>query len=215
MANLLKKAMGLFVEFDEGPDDQRAPRNDSSPTPPPRATARTVLNAEELDKFGKHFEKLFDQQNLPGPDYYEFMKMMETLEAHIRDEKARTSATFAALAIQGLTKEKLVETAKTYQEIIRHDQAQFEKTASEKRDKEIGQKIKDVQGLEENIARHAETIQKLTKEIAESQQAMEKLKQTIAEEEGKLNRNKQGYLTACEAMFGKIADDITKIQTNL
>jgi len=69
--------------------------------------------------------------------------------------------------------------------------------------------------LEENITRHAETIQKLTKEIAESQQAMEKLKQTIAEEEGKLNRNKQGYLTACEAMFGKIADDITKIQTNL
>jgi len=214
MANLFKKAMGLFVEFEDGPDDARPPQNAVMSTPP-RDAARMVLNADELDKFGKHFEKLFDQQNMPGPDYYEFMKMMETLEAHIKDEKARISATFAALAIQGLTKEKLVETAKAYQEIIRSDQAQFEKSAQEKHEREIGQKAKDVQGMEENIARHAETIQKLTREIAESQQAMEQLKRTIAEEEHKLNQNKQGYLTACEALFSKIANDISKIQTNL
>ncbi|MBL0741973.1 DUF4047 domain-containing protein [Chryseolinea lacunae] len=213
MANLFKKAMGLFVEFDEDPQRHVSPAANAPMDP--RPPARAVLNDEELDKFEKHFEKLFDQQNLPGPDYYEFMKMMETLEVHIKDENARISATYAALAIQGLTKEKLVETANVYRQLIDQDQAQFEKSAQDKLDRDIGQKVMEVKQQEETIARHAEAIQKLTKEITEAQQAMAKLKGTIAVEEEKLSKNKQGYRVACEAMTRKIVDDITKIQTNL
>src|SRR5687768_9119098 len=129
MAGIFKKAMGLFVEFEEDP--QKSTHQTSSPSAgPTRVSPQQVLNAEEFDKFEKHFEKLFDQTNLPGPDYYEFMKMMETLEAHIKDEKARMSATYASLTIQGLTKEKLVETANKYKEVISHDKAQFEKIAN-------------------------------------------------------------------------------------
>jgi hypothetical protein len=214
MAGIFKKAMGLFVEFEEDP--QKPAQQTSSPSSAPsRASTQQVLNAEEFDKFEKHFEKLFDQTNLPGPDYYEFMKMMDTLEAHIKDERARMSATYASLTIQGLTKEKLVETANKYKEVISLDKAQFEKIANDKSEKEIGQKRKDLQNLEETIKRHSEMIQKLTQEITESQVAMGKLKATITEEESKLAKNKQGYLLACEAMLRKITDDITKIQTTI
>lgn len=216
MASIFKKAMGLFVEFEEDPQKPATPNSSpSSSSGPVRVSPQQMLNAEEFDKFEKHFEKLFDQANMPGPDYYEFMKMTETLEEHIKDEKARFSATYASLAIQGLTKEKLVETAGKYKEIINQDKTQFEKTANDKSERDIGQKKKDLQGMEEAIVRHAETIQKLTKEITESQIAMGKLKATIAEEEGKLAKNKQGYMIACEAMMKKISEDITKIQTTL
>lgn len=216
MAGIFKKAMGLFVEFEEDPQKTTS-KTSSSPSSsgPVRISPQQVLNAEEFDKFEKHFEKLFDQANLPGPDYYEFMKMMETLEAHIKDEKARLSATFASLTIQGLTKEKLVDTAGKYKELISQDKLHFEKIANDKSEKEIGQKRKDLKNLEETIARHSEMIQKLTKEITESQIAMDKLKTTIADEESKLAKNKQGYLLACEAMMKKITEDISKIQTTL
>jgi hypothetical protein len=214
MAGIFKKAMGLFVEFEE--DSQRPPHQTSaSSSGTIRVSPQQVLNAEEFDKFEKHFEKLFDQTNLPGPDYYEFMKMMETLEAHIKDEKARMSATYASLTIQGLTKEKLLQTANHYKEVISKDKALFEKTANEKSEKEIGQKRRDLVNLEETIKRHSEMIQKLTQEISESQIAMGKLKATVTEEESKLTKNKQGYLLACEAMMRKITEDITKIQTTL
>lgn len=213
MAGIFKKAMGLFVEFEEDPH-KTEPQESPSLTPR-RAPTPQVLNAEEFDKFEKHFEKLFDQANLPGPDYYEFMKMMDTLEVHIKDEKARLSATYASLTIQGLTKDKLVDTANKYKEIIIQDKTQFEKIIHAKAEKEIGQKRKDVQSLEETIVRHSEMIQKLTKEITDSQATMEKLKATIADEEGKLAKNKQGYLLACEALVKNISDDITKIQTTL
>jgi chromosome segregation ATPase len=215
MASIFKKAMGLFVEFEEDPQKQASSQS-SSPSPGhTRLSPQQVLNAEEFDKFEKHFEKLFDQANLPGPDYYEFMKMTETLEEHIKDEKARFSATYASLTIQGLTKEKLVDSATKYKELINRDKTQFEKIAHDKSEKEIGQKRKDLQSLEETILRHSEMIQKLTREITDSQSAMGKLKSTIAEEEAKLTKNKQGYLLACEAMMKKISEDITKIQTTL
>jgi hypothetical protein len=219
MASIFKKAMGLFVEFDEDPQNpgsaSATPSASNSASAPVRLSPQQVLNAEEFDKFEKHFEKLFDQANMPGPDYYEFMKMTETLEEHIKDEKARFSATYASLAIQGLTKAKLVETASKYKEIINQDKTQFEKIANDKSERDIGQKRKDLQGIEELVVRNAEMIQKLTKEISESQVAIGKLKSTITEEEGKLAKNKQGYMLACEAMIKKISEDIAKIQTTL
>jgi hypothetical protein len=215
MAGIFKKAMSLFVEFEED-------TNKSAPEISPVQAGVTrnhapvkALNAEDFDKFEKHFERMFDQANLPGPDYYEFWKMTETLETHIKDEKARLSATYASLAIQGLTKEKLIESANKYKELIQHDKSHFEKVANEKGEKDIGDKRKELKQLEESIVKHSEMIQKLTKEITDSQAAMGKLKATIAEEEGKLASNKQGYNLACEAMMKKITDDITKIQTTL
>lgn len=215
MAGIFKKAMGLFVEFEEETTGEASEKSEKTVHTPVRISPQQTLNAEDLDKFEKHFEKLFDQANLPGPDYYEFMKMSETLEAHIKDERARLSATYASLTIQGLTKEKLLDSANKYKEIINHDKTHFEKIANEKSEKEIGHKKKELLNLEESIKRHSEMIQKLTKEITESQAAMGTLKATIQEEEGKLHRNKQGYMLACEAMTKKISEDITKIQTTL
>jgi hypothetical protein len=214
MAGIFKKAMGLFVEFEED-EKQSAPTSKTAAASTPRVSPQFVMNNEDYDKFEKHFEKMFEQANMPGPDYYEFWKMMETLEAHIKDEKARISATFASLSIQGLTKEKLVETATKYKELINLDKAQFEKVANDKSEKDIGNKRKELQQLEETIVKHSELIQKLTKEISDSQVAMGKLKAIITEEETKLAKNKQGYNVACEAMMRKISDDINKIQTTI
>jgi hypothetical protein len=215
---LFKKAMGLFVEFEEEPQksgSQTSSGSSGSGGNTVKVSPQQVLNAEEFDKFEKHFEKLFEQANMPGPDYYEFMKMMETLEAHIKDEKARLSATYASLTIQGLTKDKLVSTATKYKEIINTDKAQFEKIANDKSEREIGQKRKDLQSQEDIIKRNSEMIQKLTKEITDAQASLGTLKATILEEENKLAKNKHGYMLACEAMIQKISEDITKIQSTL
>jgi methyl-accepting chemotaxis protein len=224
MAGIFKKAMGLFVEFEEdkaksvqgtrsadrGPDVKV-----SDPVPKGRVPTAMALDEEALDKFEKHFEELFNKANLPGPDYYEFWKMMETLEPHIKEERARISATYASLVIQGLTKEKLVDTAEKYKALIQEDKNRFEKAVNEKGEGEIGQKRQQLKQMDETIAQQMETIRKLTQEIAETQAAMGKLNTAIAEEEHKLMQNKQGYTLACDAMLQKITDDVNKIQTTL
>lgn len=212
MSGFFKKAMGLFVEFEE------APGKSSLKSDAPQSASRIIpprVNSEDLDKFSIHFEKLFDQANLPGPDYYEFMRMNETLESHIKDDKARLAATFASLSIQGLTKEALIDTAGKYKEMVGEDRKKFEQTAKQKGEMDIGSKRQDLNALEDKILKNSEVIQRLTKEIAEAQNSKTNLSTAIEQEEQRLEKNRQGYLIACEAMVRRIEDDIIKFKTDL
>lgn len=214
MAGFFKKALSVFVEFD---DDQQN-QNSSSFNQTPKISndiIRNPLNHAEAEKFEKYFENLFDKANLPGPDYFEFYKTMETLEAHIPDEKARVSATFASLSIQGLTKKTLLETANKYKEIIEQDHVNFENALETKMKSELGERNEKLKKLEQKITANSEQIQKLTKEISDSQILIAQIKNEVMEQENKLTKNKNGYQVACQAVLNKIVSDIQKIQTTI
>jgi chromosome segregation ATPase len=219
MATFLKKALGLFVEFDESNNENPQTTGNTINTGNFKSTGLqtvgTGMGVDELEKFEKYFEQLFEKSNMPGPDYFEFWKMMETLEAHIPDERARITATFAALSAQGLKKENLINTANQYIQIIQTDKQQFEKALGEKVNQEVKQRQQKLTETEALIASHSETIQRLTNEIAEAQALIGKLKTEVIEEENKVRRNSNGYNIACDAMMKKITTDITKIQTTL
>ncbi|WP_143310770.1 hypothetical protein [Chitinophaga vietnamensis] len=223
MSNFLKKAMGLFVEFE--PDEtHETGRHDQSALPgkfppsnvnTPDANPPKALSAAEMDKFEQHFNALFERSNFPGPDYYEFWKMMDALEAHVKDESARMSAVFATLSIQGLTKNKLIETAAQYKQIIAQDRSNFEAAVNEKASSEIDGRQQQLAALQKKMANNAALIQQLTKEITDAQNESEQLKEQIAAQEQRIVANRQGYQVACEAMIRKINTDIQKIETAL
>lgn len=213
MSNFFKKALGVFVEFDE------ETKKDQSTNNPDMGSAFDISkdsgNRQEAEKFETYFNNLFDKANLPGPDYFEYNKMMETLEAHIPDFKSRMAATFASLSIQGLTKDKLIETANKYKAIIENDRTNFENVLNEKLKTDVNSRKDQMNTLELKIKKNSEEIQRLTKDISDSQTMMGKIKMEVIEQENKLNKNKNGYLIACQAMIAKINSDIQKIQSNL
>jgi uncharacterized coiled-coil protein SlyX len=226
MSNFLKKAMGLFVEFEpeensdvrrpEQPSlSQKFPLSNSSGPAPARPPGPVALSAADMDKFEQHFSALFEKSNFPGPDYYEFWKMMDTLEAHVKDENARMAAVYATLSIQGLTKSKLIESAAQKKKIIEQDKAEFEKAASDKAATEVDGRHQQLKDMEKKMADNAALIQQLTKEITEAQAKSEQLRAQMAEQEEKIVANRQGYQVACEAMVRKINTDIQKIETSL
>ncbi|MGE7773713.1 hypothetical protein ACQKLP_03270 [Chitinophaga sp. NPDC101104] len=220
MSNFLKKALGLFVEFEPneplqpGGAPARDPLAQKFPLSSPKQ-AVAGISAEELDKFDQHFTRLFESSNLPGPDYFEFWRMMETLEAHVPDEKARIAAVFATLSIQGLSREKLLATAGQYQAIVEKDRAEFLKAAEDKASREVEGRKQEIADLEKQIAEHSAQIQRLTEDITKAQTGMKTLQAQVAEQEQKISANRQGYDVACQAMITKIQSDIQKIQTSL
>lgn len=217
MANLLKKALGLFVEFE--PEGESAPATDNNvvarfPAAQVKEIAASMSDAD-LDKFEQHFSHLFEQRNLPGPDYYEFWKMMETLEAHLPDEKARITVVYTTLSVQGLTKEKLLDTAAQYKLVVEQDRAEFDKAANDKVSHEVQGRQQQLAALEKQIADNAELIKKLTQEITDAQVKAGELKAQVTEQERKIAVNRQGYQVASDAMINKILTDIQKIQTTI
>jgi predicted RNase H-like nuclease (RuvC/YqgF family) len=214
--NILKKALTPFVEFEEKPAPlakQQAPTSPQGQMQPqtvyvPKVSSSTSekFTSEEIAKFEAHFDKLLSDANLPGPDYYEYLKVEENLEKAIPDEKVRSAAAFASLGVQGLTKDTLISSANQYIEVIKKDREGFEAALKEKQKTEI-------ESRKGQIATLQLKIQQITQEIATSQKTIDTLTEEIEQTQSKIQKNEGAYLAACDAMIGKIESDIQKAQT--
>ncbi len=217
MSSFFRKAISLFVILDEKDSTSKNTQERVSepaaaqPASTPKAVPQPApMSDADLSKFEKHFERLFEQANLPGPDYFEFWKTMDTLEAHISNEEARMKAVFASLKIQGLSKQTLIDSAGKYKETILQDKANFESVVQKKSEAEIAGRKDLIQKLQQESEAKTQQIEQLKKEIEDAIQQIESLNQEIAGEQGKIEAAQRGYLAACTAMVSKIDNDVER-----
>ena len=203
MASIGKKILSAFMEVtDEQPPVIEPGVNKHSSTV---TGERSTPGQTDNGKFRQYFEKLFQEANLPGPDYYEFSKMIEAMNS-IPDEKARYSAAFAGLQVQGLDKQKLLATAAAYLDILDKDAANFLSTVDAAVQEKVLGKRKE---MEDKTTR----IQQLTKEINDLQNQLTVLQNEVKENEQKLADSTDGYKNALENMKQRIQQDTEKIKS--
>lgn len=208
MASLGKKILSAFVELEDKTtteNDAAAPPVQASQAPVSRQETRAATDTD--NKFSDHFNRLFADANLPGPDYYEFFKMTEAMQA-IKDESARFTAAFAGLQVQGLDKQKLLSSAQQYLKILEADAAAFHSTVDQALHEKVQNKKKE---MEEVQAR----IQKLSQEIVSLQQQITVLTQEITENEAKIESSTSGYEVAMTNSRNKLLQDIEKIKQHI
>jgi len=104
MANIGKKILSAFVEIaDEETPAVEKPAEIKQSSPQSAAGNSTSSATTSTSKFKQYLDKLFNDANLPGPDYFEFSKMTEAMNS-ITDERARYSAAFAGLSGSSIMK---------------------------------------------------------------------------------------------------------------
>src|SRR6185295_1808416 len=200
MANLGKKILSAFVEVsdDKKPEVQQPAKASQSfePVKTEPATTFTGNTANNTyaspvnSKFREYFEKLFSEANIPGPDYFEYSKMIEAMQA-IPDEQVRYSTAFAGLSVQGLDKEKLLSTAAQYLQVMETDAANFNHSVDAALQEKVHEKKRQ---MEEKKQR----IQQLTQEISALQNDLLQLQSEIKENEAKIEANTGGYKNESE-----------------
>ena len=208
MASFGKKILSAFVEVTDEEKSVTKPEetkqySTSGQTLPKRQTD----NGTTTEKFKQYFDQLFKDANLPGPDYFEFTKMTEAMIS-IPDEKARYSAAFAGLNVQGLDKEKLLSTATEYLKIIETDANNFDSTV----DAALKEKV---QGKQQGIEAKQKRIAEISREITDLQNQIQVLQHEVKENEEKIESNTGGYKAASESMKQKILYDIEKIKQHI
>lgn len=203
--NLPKRFLSLLVEVEPDPVVAPAPPVASFTLEPARPSKPVEPTA--YDKFAAHFEALFAKSDLPGPDYYEFVKMVDAMEADIPSATARVKAAFTALKVQGVTKEKLVETAMVYIGIVREDQKVTETEAAEK--------TKGLASAEQSIAADEADITRLLQEVESKRATVLEKKTKLDADRERLGVNIASYQAACGAMIGQIEKDIETIKNTL
>ena len=122
----------------------------SNPVGTIKATPTVAIapDSNEFSKFNAHFDELFEKSNLPGPDYFEFSKMVEALSSPGMTNDMKLTVAFAGLTVQGLTVQKLLSSAQQYLDIIDDDAKQFNLAIDGKVNTEIETRKKQVSVLE-------------------------------------------------------------------
>jgi len=195
MANIGKRILSAFVDV-----EQAAP----APVTTTETTTTAPVTPATEQRFAGYFDKLFSDANIPGPDYYEFARMIGAMQA-ISDERARYAAAFAGLQVQGLDKEKLLSTANEYLRVLATDGDQFQKTVDTALQEKVHQRSAEAE--EKN-----QRIQALSQEILQLQQQIGVLQKEIAEAKDKLSVSTNGYAAESERRKQQILADIEKIK---
>jgi hypothetical protein len=213
MANFGKKFLSAFVEVcdDKKKEAEKPPSTEympkAAPVPLPAYISTTAINSYASSvnsKFAAYFEKLFMEANIPGPDYFEFSKMIDVMQA-VPDEQVRYITAFAGLSVQGLDKQKLLSTAVQYLQLLETDATNFHSSV----DAALQEKVHEKKML---MTEKESRIQQLTQEISALQNELLNLQNEIKDNETKIEANTGGYKNESEAMKNRIARDIEKIK---
>lgn len=213
MASIGKKILSAFVEVtpsDKAPDKPvespgvnkkedpvKISMPESSESVPPKSVGTD-------NRMTEYFDKLFSEANIPGPDYFEFSKMVAALKA-VPDEFSRFCAAYAGLQVQGLTKEKLLSTAEEYLRVLNTDADRFHSTV----EAALQEKV---HGKKAEAEEKSERIRSLSKEISDLQNQIAALQAEIRESEQKITGRSGDYTAESAARKQQIAADIEKIK---
>jgi len=208
MASLGKRILSAFVEVtDDKQPVAKAEEVQQTSAPVQRQSYSTTSTSAASVKFRDYFNKLFSEANIPGPDYFEFSKMTEAMQA-ITDEKARYSAAFAGLGVQGLDKQKLLSTAAQYLQVLDNDAANFNTTVDAALQEKVVAKRQEIEEKQQRII-------ELTAAITSLHTQVELLNNEIRENEEKIESNTGGYKAALEIIKNNIVQDIDKIKLHI
>jgi hypothetical protein len=167
------------------------------------AGAAVAAAAGADNRYVEYFDKLLSEANIPGPDYYEFARMVAAMQL-IPDESARYHAAFAGLQVQGLNKDKLLSTAAEYLRVLTADSDHFQKT--------LEAALQDkVRGKETEAEAKAQRIQALSQEIMQLQQQIGALQDEVRVNRDKLTGSGSSYYAESQRRQQQIQSDIDKI----
>jgi hypothetical protein len=155
-----------------------------------------------------------EQNNLPGFDYYEFKRSVAMLSEMLEEPIAFKSA-FQTATTMGVTKEKLLETAQYYRNLMDTEKANFAVALEKQKQLRITDRQKEIDRLKDQISRHESDITRLQTEVADYKAKIEHSETQLKGEVDRLGATQLAFDQTVQSVALTIDSDIEKIHKNL
>lgn len=160
-------------------------------------------------------QKTLADNNQEGFDFLEFRNSLTTLAGIIPDEATRYQSAYATAATMGVTVDKLLESARFYQDLLVKERDNFNTAVNQQVDQNVTAKQKEVANLQAVIQQKSEQIARLTQEIAAHQDEMAKAQSVISEAEAKIENTKNTFHHTMNTVLQQIEADRSNIERYL
>ncbi|MBR9920873.1 MAG: hypothetical protein GYB31_08535 [Bacteroidetes bacterium] len=173
-------------------------------------------NVTGLDEKSVDFlTRALTKNNLAGFDYLEFKQSLSALEAMNMDEETAFKSAFATAATVGLTKEKLLKTAKHYHEVLDVEKKQFDAALGKQLNQRVSSKKSEVEKLKVKIEEYKKKIAELEARIAKSQEVINNADSEVQSALKKIETTRENFEFTYQTLKNQIDKDIQNINQYL
>lgn len=179
------------------------------------STTNTPSNGQPDQKFTDLLLRAIESNNMEGFDYLEYKNSLKSIEQVIPDESMRYKSAFQMAKTMGLTKEKLIQSATHYINILANEDKKFRDAVENQKAKQIQGRTDQIQTYEKAITEKQQLIEKMTKEIEASKAQLDTFRKEINDAVVKIDQTNQQFVASYQLVQNQIQEDIEKIKSNL
>lgn len=171
-------------------------------------------DAPEHDKRSANaIYKAIEKNNMEGFDYIEYRASLDGMEQLNMDESTRYQSAYVTASTMGLTRAKLLKTAKFYRDVVVKEKSQFDKALEQQRTKGVAKLENDIKKLKEAIRTKEEQIKKLQADIEKHEAKTTEIQEKIDGTEDRIQATQTGFESAYQKILDYIDSDISNIET--
>jgi hypothetical protein len=219
-SDMFKKIKSIFVVEEQGgaiANDTKDQQSVKEPTPvtqntnvssPPVARPTTPTDTRPDAKFTDLLLKAIESNNMEGFDYLEFKNSLKSIEAVIPDEGMRYKSAYEMAKTMGLTKDKLLQSANHYINILATEDKKFKDALANQKAKQIQGRADQLASVEKAIVDKQKMIESLTKEIEGAKSQLDAVRNEINDAVVKIDTTNQQFVASYNLVYGQIAEDI-------
>lgn len=179
-------------------------------------TTKSLFASDGLDDRSLEFlAGAIEKNNLPGFDYFEFKRAVATLQQMQLDEAIAHKSAFTTAATVGVTKEKLIETAGYYRDLLLKEKEQFDKALENQNTTKVTAKQAEIKRLKDQIDRHKADITRLQDEMAAYLEQIELAETSVKVETEKLEKTHKAFEKTHQSVVTQIDKDIENMHKYL
>jgi uncharacterized protein YPO0396 len=156
-----------------------------------------------------------EKNNLPGFDYFEFKKAVSALGSMDMEEAVAFKSAFTTASTLGLTKEKLLETAGYYRDLLRKEKDHFESALADQHQQRVEARASEIKRLQDQIDRHKAEIARLQDEVGGYLNAMESAQTQMQADAEKLEKAQKQFGFTHQSVLLQIERDIERIHQHI
>jgi hypothetical protein len=185
-------------------------------TPNDMLITKALFSAEGMDERSLEFlTAAIEKNNLPGFDYFEYKRAVTALLQMNIDEATAHKSAYTTATQVGLTKEKLLETAAYYRNLLTKEREQFDLALENQNQTKITSRLEEVKRLRDQIERHKVEVVRLQDEIADYLNRIQQAEESAKTETEKLEKAKAAFEKTQTAVTLLIDKDIEAIHKHI
>jgi len=179
-------------------------------------TTQSLFSTEGIDPRSLEFiAQAIEKNNLPGFDYFEFKRAITQLAAMKLDEATAHKSAFTTAATLGITKEKLIETAGYYRNVVEKEKEAFANALENQTATKVAARQQEVTRLRDQIERHKVEITRLQDEIGGYLNQADAAEASMKSESEKLEKSKTAFEKAHQSVLTAIDRDVERMHKYL